>query len=244
MHYIYYTCYTLNGDALPWVATAKHLGNQLSAKLNLSFFSPETKTDILCKRAILFDKVHQVLQQFGYYEPRLVIKLLSVYSTALYGSTLWQLNSEEHLKLNRSWNTAVKIIWDLPHSTHTRFLEPLSPVPHLESILTGRFIGFAQNLSKSAKPLISLLFNLCSPDIGSQTGQNINYLLQKFSKQTLTELVNDRNIIKKTIVTPISETESWKLKIIEEVSLVRKGQLEADFDDIMLDEILDYICTV
>ena len=110
--------------------------------------------------------------------------------------------------------------------------------------MTGRFIGFAQNLSKSAKPLISLLFNLCSPDIGSQTGQNINYLLQKYSKQTLTELVNDRNIIKKTIVTPISETESWKLKIIEEVSLVRKGQLEADFDDIMLDEILDYICTV
>ena len=110
--------------------------------------------------------------------------------------------------------------------------------------MTGRFIGFAQNLSKSAKPLIRLLFNLCSPDIGSQTGQNINYLLQKFSKQTLTELVNDRNIIKKTIVTPISETESWKLKIIEEVSLVRKGQLEADFDDIMLDEILDYICTV
>ena len=86
--------------------------------------------------------------------------------------------------------------------------------------------------------------NLCSPDIGSQTGQNINYLLQKYSKQTLTELVNDRNIGKKTIVTPISETESWKLKIIEEVSLVRKGQLEADFDDLMLDEILDYICTV
>ena len=110
--------------------------------------------------------------------------------------------------------------------------------------MTGRFIGFAQNLSKSAKPLIRLLFNLCSPDIGSQTGQNINYLLQKYSNQTLTELVNDRNIVKKTIVTPISENESWKLKIIEEVSLVRKGQLEADFDDLMLDEILDYICTV
>ena len=79
---------------MPWGATSKYLGNQLSAKLNLSFFSSETNPDILCKRAILFDKVLQVLQQFGYYEPRLVIKLLSVYSTALYGSTLWQLNSE------------------------------------------------------------------------------------------------------------------------------------------------------
>ena len=134
---------TLNGDTLPWVTTAKHLGNQLSSKLNFSSFSPETRTDILCKRAILFDKIHQVLQQFGYYEPRLVINLLSIYSTALYGSTLWQLNSEEHLKLNRSWNTAVKIIWDLPHPTHTRFLESLSPVPHLESTLYARYIGFA-----------------------------------------------------------------------------------------------------
>ena len=33
----------LNGDLLPWVTTAKHLGNHLSSKLNLSSFSPETK---------------------------------------------------------------------------------------------------------------------------------------------------------------------------------------------------------
>ena len=82
----------LNGDLLPWVTTAKHLGNHLSSKLNFSSFSPETKTDLLVKRAILFDKIHQVIQQFGYYDPRLVINLLSIYSKALYGSSLWQLN--------------------------------------------------------------------------------------------------------------------------------------------------------
>ena len=162
---------TLNGDTLPWVTTAKHLGNQLSSKLSFSTFSPETRTDILCKRAILFDKIHQVLQQFGYYEPRLVINLLSIYSTALYGSTLWQLNSEEHFKLNRSWNTAVKIIWDLPHPTHTRFLESLSPVPHLESTLNARYIGFADSLAKSSKPLISLLFN-CIPILVRKTNNS------------------------------------------------------------------------
>ena len=52
---------TLNGNKLPWVTTAKHLGNHLSSKLNFSFFCPETKTDLLCKRAILFEKVHQVM---------------------------------------------------------------------------------------------------------------------------------------------------------------------------------------
>ena len=96
----------LNGDTLPWVDTAKHLGNYLSTKLNSSFCSPETKTDIRCKRAIFFSNVHQVFQQFGSYEPKLIIKLISIYSTALYGSALWQLDSEEHFRLNRSWNTA------------------------------------------------------------------------------------------------------------------------------------------
>ena len=157
----------LNGNILQWVSTAKHLGNHLSSKLNLSPLSPETKTDLLCKRAILYDKVHQVQQQFGYCDPKLVLKLLSIYSTALYGSPLWQLSSEEHSKLNRSWNTAIKIIWDLPHSTHTRFLEYLCPVPHLESVLHGRSIGFIQSLSRSSKQLIRFLFYSCSQDMST-----------------------------------------------------------------------------
>ena len=41
----------LNGNLLPWVDKAKHLGNHLSTKINLSLRSPETKTDLLCKRA-------------------------------------------------------------------------------------------------------------------------------------------------------------------------------------------------
>ena len=86
----------LNGDILPWVDTAKHLGNHLSTKISFPTCSPETKTDLLCKRAVLFDSVHEVLQQFGFYDPHLVLKLVSIYSTALYGSTLWQLYSEEH----------------------------------------------------------------------------------------------------------------------------------------------------
>ena len=183
------------------------------------------------------------MQQFGYCEPHLVINLLSVYSTALYGSSLWQLDSEEHLKLNRSWNTAVKIIWDLPHSTHTRFLESLSPVPHLESVLAGRYIGFINNLSKSNKSLLKLLYNSCCSDLGSLTGQNLYYLLQKYNKDSIAGLMLDKNTLKKARVYQLSENEHWKTNIIEELSLIKKGQLENNFDEDFLEEILDYVCT-
>ena len=148
------------------------------------------------------------------------------------------------MKLNRSWNTAVKIVWDLPHPTHTRFLESLSPVPHLESTLNGRYIGFAMGLVKSQKPLIKLLFNSCISDLGSQTGQNVDFLLQKYGKRNLADLIADKNCIKNSKVVDLSENEKWKISLIEEVSLMKKGHLEGtELDEKMLEEILDYVCT-
>ena len=227
----------LNGDMLPWVTTAKHLGNHLSTKLNLTFFSPESKTDLSCKRAIMFDKVHQILQQFGYMEPKLVVQLLSVYSTALYGFCLWQLNSEEHFRLNRAWNTATKIIWDLPHATHTRFLESFSPVPHLESVLAGRYIGFIQNLKTSDKPALSLLFNSCKNNIASQTGNNLKYLMEKHNKLSLLDLIKEKQSLKKLRVHSLPADEVWKIGIIEETALIKKDHLKVQFDDNCLEEI-------
>jgi hypothetical protein len=233
----------LNGDLLPWVPTAKHLGNHLSSKNNFSSYSPETRTDLLQKRAILFDKVHQIQQQFGYCNPRLIIKLLSIYSTALYGSNLWQINSDEHHKLNRSWNIAVKMIWDLSAPTHTCYLESLSPVPHLEAVLTGRYIGFIQNLACSVKSLLRLLFSSCSSDQNSLTGQNLQYLLLKYKKLTLSSLLADKQSIKSATVYPMTDDKSWKLELMEEICLIRKGHLEIEFESENLENILDYICT-
>ena len=182
-------------------------------------------------------------QQFGYYDPHLILKLLSIYSTALYGSPLWQLGSEEHLKLNRSWNTAVKMIWDLPHATHTCYLESLSLVPHLQSVLNGRYVGFVQSLGNPKNKLLPLLFNLTCSDLSTVTGQNVNFLMTKFEKPTLSSLINDRVHIKKSRVYNLRDHETWKIKLIEEISLIKKDHLEVSFEDDDLEEILMHVCT-
>ena len=79
----------LNGNNLPWVKSAKHLGNQLSTNLSYSPLSPEMVTDLLGKRAAFFNSVHQVQQKFGSFDPKVVLRLVSIYSTAMYGSPLW-----------------------------------------------------------------------------------------------------------------------------------------------------------
>ena len=232
----------LNGNCLPWVSTAKHLGNHLSSILSVSPYSPETRTDLLRKRAILFDKIHQVQQQFGQYEPQLVLQLLSIYSTALYGSPLWQLYSEEHQKLNRSWNTAVKIIWNLPYATHTRFLEDLCPVQHLEHVLISRYIGFIQNLTKSSKGILRLIFGSCMSNQSSVTGKNLQYLFTKFQIQSVHQLFGLKSKIRGMKVYALPPDENWKVKLITEIALQKKNHLEIDFDQEDLSFILDFIC--
>ena len=88
----------LNGNELPWVNSAKHLGNYLSTQLSYAQLAPEMSTDLRYKRAILFDSVNQVKQKFGAFEPKLVLRLHSAFTTALYGSPLWKLESIEHKK--------------------------------------------------------------------------------------------------------------------------------------------------
>ena len=192
---------------------------------------------------ISLEKVHEVMQQFGYLKPELVIKLLSVYSTALYGSNLWQVNSAEHLQLNKSWNTAMKIIWDLPYATHTRFLESLSPVPHLESVLTGRYLGFLNNFLKTSNSALGLIFSNCKYNISSQTGQNIKYMMDKHKMDSLGNLVDEKNTLKKLRVYTLPEEEKWKVSLLREIALVKKGQLDIDFDEKNLEEILEAVCT-
>ena len=57
------------------------------------------------------------------------------------------------------------------------------------------------------------------------------------------ELIDDKHMIKKATVAQSSENENWKLNLIQEVSLVKKGFLEANFDEVLLEEILEFACT-
>ena len=135
------------------------------------------------------------------------------------------------------------MIWDLPHSTHTRFLESISPVPHLESTLDGRYIGFLQGLVRSDKLVINLIFSFTSADISSVTGQNVNFLLQKHNKSSLVTLMSDRNSVKKMRIYPLPMEEVWKISLLEDVSLARKELIDINFDEKDLEEILNFICT-
>ena len=234
---------TLNGENLPWVPKAKHLGNNLTVEVSKNKLGMDTSKDLLQKRAIFFHKVHELKQAYGGYSPKIVCEIIKIFGTSFYGSPLWSLNSEEHLKLNRSWNTVVKIVYDLPFQTHTRFIESLTEFPHLQSMLHGRYIGFSENLKNSKKSEIKLLYSLCINNKQSNTGQNLSFLMNTYNINEINELFAEKFSIKNSRVYPLEESENWKPKLIEELSLVKKGLLDNGLEDEVNEDMLNDICT-
>ena len=75
------------------------------------------------------------------------------------------------------------------------------------------------------------------------TGQNLKFLLLKYSKQDMTALFCEKDVIKSSRVNILQENELWKVNLMEDFSLVKKNLLELPFEIENLDEILDDICT-
>ena len=178
------------------------------------------------------------MQKFGQYNREMVIHLLNVYATSFYGSTLWSLASDEFDKLCRAWNTAIRLIWDLPFGTHTRLLETISRVPHLELVLHCRSIGFLSGLADSNKPIVKLIFNAVSSNVSTVTGSNISYLLRKYSFESVMSLAGSKRMIKNMQRSPLTKDELWKIGIIQDVVLSTKNIIELEFDENDLEAIL------
>ena len=56
----------LNENELPWVERASHLGNTLTTKITQNPLGMDTSADLLQKRAISFQKVHELKQAYGF----------------------------------------------------------------------------------------------------------------------------------------------------------------------------------
>ena len=77
----------LNRDALPWVDSAKYLGNTITSLVNGQL------SDILTKRAIYIRKNSELLQEFYFLHPELLMN--NIYNSSFPGSVLLDFTSRK-----------------------------------------------------------------------------------------------------------------------------------------------------
>lgn len=226
---------TLNGMPLPYVQEIKHLGNILQCDNSM-------KKDCNIKRAKFISKVHSISQEFHFANPVNVVKLYKIYACDFYGSQLWDLYSYDVEKLYNSWNVAMRILFDVPRSTHRYLIEPISGTVHIKTIIASNFISFYNRLNQSKKLCIRLLTNLCKNDFNSILCSNLHSIAEDCDTNVghLT-----KNLVKNNMtISQISNEQKWRIPILNELLDRRFNETYiAGFSDIELTEFINFLCT-
>ena len=107
----------------------------------------------------------EVREKFDFAYPQEVLKAIQVYCCDGYGSMLWALDSDTSESHFKSWNTAVKIVYNVPRSTFTYLVEG-----HLAAGFTSppkqimsRYPTFFQSLMNSPSREVALLARIVAP---------------------------------------------------------------------------------
>ena len=144
-------------EELPWVENWPHLGNmihkgdfRLPGKCSFSH-------DLINERDKFIGKFHGLLQEFGFSDSLVLLRMVNIYATSFYGSQLWDFSSNEASKLFTSWNVLVSTVFKVPNTTHRYLVEPLSDTVHMKVILFKRYLGFIHSILDSPKKCLSSL---------------------------------------------------------------------------------------
>ena len=225
---------SLNGDYLPWVESAKHVGNILERDNSFS-------KDIRTKRGSFIGRIHSILQEVHFASPLVKMKMINIYTTSFYGSPLWNLHDGSCEKLFTAWNNAIRDAFCVPRATHRYLIEDISDSEHPMVMLSRRFLKFHQTLQKSSKTSIRFLSQLSSENLRTSYGQNLKNIadLVKVRATDLEcKMVTDIRYFR------VPEAQQWRVAVVKDLLEVRWNILEIDVmnDQKELDTIIEALC--
>ena len=209
----------LNGNDLPWVTSAKHLGTKVENNTN------RMSKDLMEKRAQFINRNNELIQEFRFAHPKTLIRTNNIFNTSLYGCVLWDLFGNEACRLEKTWNVSQLLMLGLHRGTHPYFIQPVSGTKHIMLHIYKRFVGFVSQMLKSKKTALRSLCSKLMNDSRSTIGKNIRRLMIRFNCGTYKEL--EKNIKKDIPYMPADEKDLWKIEAVKELT-------EAKYDNSIL----------
>ena len=230
------TSIQLNGNDLPWVTSAKHLGTKVENCLN------GVVQDLMEKRAIFINRNNELRQEFHFAHPRTLIRTNNIFNTSMYGCMLWDLFGKEAQRLEKTWNISQRLMLGLHRETHCYLIEPISETKHIIMHLYKRFVSFINSVMKNKKLPLQLLCDVISNDCRSTTGGNLRRLMIRCGAGSFKELIQYRWQNDEYMKT--EDINLWKIEAIKDL-------IEARYDDDVLprftknevNSIVDYLST-
>ena len=165
----------LNGEQLPWVRHATHLGHELSELCNMEL-------DARIKRARFIENSTAIREAFHFANPKQILEAICVYAAHMFGSNLWALYGNRAGMAFRCWDQAVKRAWRVPLSTHRYTVANLLGVDFmsLRKRILPQYVGFFQSLLTSASLEVQFVANIVARKVSTCTGRNLRLIQEEF----------------------------------------------------------------
>ena len=116
------------------------------------------------KRAQYVTKNIELNQEFYSCFPQTKLEINQIFNSHHTGSPLWDLSSPEVTRLESSYNTKVKMTFDLPFDAHRYLIQPISSRRHISIVLMKRFMSFISQIKMSSKQLPKQMLKLIRTD--------------------------------------------------------------------------------
>ena len=234
----------LNGEFIPNVKTAVHLGNILHVSNNQECIDEGIRK--FNRQANMF------LSRFKLCSPSVRSKLFQQYCMSLYGCQLWPLWSNKLDTLKTKFSIALRRVWSLPARTHRDLLPLISGMQPLEIAIQARIMKFVKSLEESENEILKYIVNYSATSPSSILGRNIRILKFRM-KKTYEEILdlsasNAKEILLKIWHEEIFDDYRARAGVIKELLLVKENLLVIDFgsdrimDIISCDTIVNNLC--
>ena len=234
----------LNGELIPNVISAVHLGNILHVTNNQAGIDDGIKK--------FNSQANMFLSRFKSCSPSVRSKLFQQYCMSLYGCQLWPLWSNKIDTLKTKFSIALRRVWSLPARTHRDLLPMISSMQPIEVAIQSRIVKFVKTLKESENEIVQYIVKYAATAPESLLGRNIRILSSKMRK-TCEEMLDlpehkVRELLFKIWSKEIYEDYFFRTDVIKELLLVKENLLIIDFgshrimDIISCDTILNNLC--
>ena len=209
----------LNGNKLPWVASANHVGNILERD---NMFTK----DIRVKRGSFIGRIHSLEQELYFANPVVKMRLISIYASSFYGSSLWNLFDGHCDRVYTAWNNCIRDVFKIPRTSHRYLVEELSEHLHPKVMLSSRFLKYHQTLQKSSKTSIRYLHQISSQNMMTTFAKNLsnieNCLEVVISRLSCDKLKNSMKYC------TVPQDQTWRVALLKDLLELKWNTVEID----------------
>ena len=227
----------LYGKDLPWVSHATHLGHEMHEDGTMDF-------DCKCKRGKFIENSLSIRETFKFAKPSQVLKAVQTNCCDLYGSMLWNLYGEQAGQYYRSWSTCTKLVWDLPRSTHSFFVDNMLSCgfPSVRSQVLSRYVKFFHTLLSSPSKEVAVIARLVGGDAGSNTGRNmLNIRLESKLNPATSPILKMKEFFYR--ITEVPESERWRLPLLTKYVNLRSNLVLNCSSTEYIDTLIESLCS-